>query len=124
MSEENLYSFDNEQYRRTYWHTCSHVLAQAVKHLYPEVHFAIGPAIDNGFYYDFDREASFTPEDIEKIEKEMNRIIAENLKEERFELPRQEAIEYLPQAGRQAILRNTTLEDVFVERIGRRIDQK
>ena len=54
MSENNEFSFENEQYRRTYWHTCSHVLAQAVKRLYPEVKLAIGPAIDNGFYYDFD----------------------------------------------------------------------
>lgn len=54
MSEENIYTFENEQYRKTYWHTCSHILAQAVKRLWPEVKLAIGPSIDNGFYYDLD----------------------------------------------------------------------
>ena len=71
MSEENLYTFENEQYRRTYWHTCSHVLAQAVKRLWPETKLAIGPSIDNGFYYDLDSEETFTAEDLEKIEAEM-----------------------------------------------------
>ena len=56
MSEENLYTFENEEYRKTYWHTCSHVMAQAVKRLWPETKLAIGPAIDNGFYYDLDSE--------------------------------------------------------------------
>ena len=60
MSEENLYTFENEQYRRTYWHTCSHVLAQAVKRLWPETKLAIGPSIDNGFYYDLDSDETFT----------------------------------------------------------------
>ncbi|MBE6990704.1 MAG: threonine--tRNA ligase [Ruminococcaceae bacterium] len=95
MSEENLYSFDNEQYRRTYWHTCSHVLAQAVKRLYPEVKLAIGPSIDNGFYYDLDSPFPFTQEIMEKIEAEMRRICKEKLKLERFELPREEAIRYM-----------------------------
>ena len=61
MSENNEFTFENEQYRKTYWHTCSHVLAQAVKRLHPEVKLAIGPAIDNGFYYDFDAPFTFTP---------------------------------------------------------------
>ena len=65
MSEENLYTFENEQYRRTYWHTCSHVLAQAVKRLWPETKLAIGPSFDNGFYYDLDSEETFTAEDLE-----------------------------------------------------------
>ena len=95
MSEENLYSFDNEQYRRTYWHTCSHVLAQAVKRLYPEVKLAIGPSIDNGFYYDLDSPFPFTQEIMEKIEAEMRRICKEKLKLERFELPGEEAIRYM-----------------------------
>ena len=56
MSEENKYTFENEEYRKTYWHTCSHVLAQAVKRLWPEVKLAIGPSIDGGFYYDLDAE--------------------------------------------------------------------
>ena len=59
MSEENLYTFENETYRKTYWHTCSHVLAQAMKRLHPEVKLAIGPSIDNGFYYDFDTPQPF-----------------------------------------------------------------
>ena len=59
MSEENIYTFENEQYRKTYWHTCSHILAQAVKRLWPEVKLAIGPSIDNGFYYDLDAPCAF-----------------------------------------------------------------
>ncbi len=62
MSEENLYTFENEAYRKTYWHTCSHVMAQAVKRLYPQVKLAIGPSIDSGWYYDFDADFSFTQE--------------------------------------------------------------
>ncbi len=73
-------------------HSCSHVLAQAVKRLYPNVKLGIGPAIDTGFYYDFDTETPFTPEDLEKIEAEMKKIVKENLKIERFELPRGEAL--------------------------------
>ena len=72
MSEEsNLYTFENETYRKTYWHTCSHILAQAVKRLYPEVKLAIGPSIDEGFYYDMDSPFPFTPEIMENIESEM-----------------------------------------------------
>ena len=95
MSEENLYTFENEQYRRTYWHTCSHVLAQAVKRLYPEVKLAIGPSIAEGFYYDMDSPFPFTPEIMEKIEGEMRKICKEKLKLERFELPRAEAIKFM-----------------------------
>ena len=97
MSEVNKeFTFENEQYRRTYWHTCSHILAQAVKRVHPEAKLAIGPAIENGFYYDFDAEP-FTPDDLEKIQKEMEKIIAEALPLERFEMPRAEAIEYFKQ---------------------------
>ncbi|HIS64719.1 MAG TPA: threonine--tRNA ligase [Candidatus Avoscillospira avistercoris] len=95
MSEENLYTFENEEYRKTYWHTCSHVMAQAVKRLWPETKLAIGPAIDNGFYYDLDSEKAFTPEDLEKIEAEMRKICKEKLKLERFELPRAEALKLM-----------------------------
>ena len=90
MSEENLYTFENETYRKTYWHTCSHILAQAVKRLFPEVKLAIGPSIDNGFYYDLDSPTAFTPEMMEQIEGEMRKICKEKLKLERFELPREE----------------------------------
>ena len=93
--DENKYSFENEEYRRTYWHTCSHVLAQAVKRLYPEVKLAIGPAIENGFYYDMDSPFPFTPEIMEKLEAEMRKICKETLKLERFELPREEAIKFM-----------------------------
>ncbi len=93
--DENKFSFENEEYRHTYWHTCSHVLAQAVKRLYPEVKLAIGPAIDNGFYYDMDSPFPFTPEIMEKIEAEMRKICKEKLKLERFELPREEAIKFM-----------------------------
>ena len=99
MSEENLYTFENEQYRRTYWHTCSHVLAQAVKRLWPETKLAIGPSIDNGFYYDLDSEETFTAEDLEKIEAEMRKICKEKLKLERFELPRAEAVKFMEEKG-------------------------
>ena len=95
MSEENKYNFENEEYRRTYWHTCSHVLAQAVKRLHPEVKLAIGPSIENGFYYDLDAPFAFTPEDLAEIEGEMRKICKEKLKLERFELPREEALQYM-----------------------------
>ena len=99
MSEENLYTFENEEYRRTYWHTCSHVLAQAIKRLYPEVKLAIGPSIEEGFYYDMDSPFPFTPEIMEKIEGEMRKICKEKLKLERFELPREEAIKFMEEKG-------------------------
>lgn len=95
MSEENKYTFENEEYRRTYWHTCSHVLAQAVKRLHPEVKLAIGPSIENGFYYDLDAPFAFTPENLAEIEGEMRKICKEKLKLERFELPREEALQYM-----------------------------
>ena len=94
-NKENKFSFENPEYRHTYWHSCSHVLAQAVKRLYPEVKLAIGPAIENGFYYDMDSPFPFTPEIMEKIEAEMRRICKEKLKIERFELPREEALKLM-----------------------------
>ena len=80
-------------------HTASHVLAQAVKRLYPETKLAIGPAIDDGFYYDFDREGGFTPEDLEKLEAEMAKIVKENLAVKPFVLPRNEAIQLMKDKG-------------------------
>ena len=98
MSDENLYTFENPEYRSTYWHTCSHILAQAMKRLHPEVKLAIGPSIDNGFYYDFDTPTPFTPEDLEALEAEMRKICKEKLKLERFELPyKVELINDLPE---------------------------
>jgi threonyl-tRNA synthetase len=99
MSDENLYTFENEAYRRTYWHTCSHVLAQAMKRLHPQVKLAIGPSIDNGFYYDFDTPEPFTESQLEELEAEMRRICKEKLKLERFELPRAEAVAYMEEKG-------------------------
>ena len=100
MSEENnSIPLKIESYRKTYWHTCSHVLAQAVKRLYPEVKLAIGPSIDDGFYYDMDSPFPFTPEIMEKIEGEMRKICKEKLKLERFELPREEAIKFMEEKG-------------------------
>ena len=95
VNEENQFTFENPEYRKTYWHTCSHVLAQAVKRLWPEVKLAIGPSIDNGFYYDMLAPFSFTPENLAEIEAEMRKICKEKLKLERFELPRAEAIKFM-----------------------------
>ena len=93
--DEKKYTFENREYRDTYRHSTSHVLAQAVKRLYPEAKLAIGPAIENGFYYDIDCDVTFTPEILEKIEEEMRRICKEKLPIERFELPREEALELM-----------------------------
>ena len=99
MSEENLYTFDNPEYRKTYWHTCSHVLAQAMKRLHPEVKLAIGPSIENGFYYDFDTPEPFSEKELEELEAEMRKICKEKLKLERFELPREEAVKFMEEKG-------------------------
>jgi len=113
---ENLYTFENETYRKTYWHTCSHILAQAVKRLYPEVKLAIGPSIDEGFYYDMDSPFPFTPEIMEKIEGEMRKICKEKLKLERFELPREEALKLMEEKGEpfKVELINDLPEDVAI----------
>ena len=111
MSEEKLYTFENPEYRKTYWHTCSHILAQAMKRLHPEVKLAIGPAIDNGFYYDFDTPRPFTPEDLEALEAEMRKICEEKLKLERFELPRAEALELMKDEPYKVELINDLPED-------------
>ena len=80
---------------KTFWHTSSHILAQAVKRLYPDIKLTIGPAIENGFYYDFDTEEPFTPEMLENLENEMKKIVKEDYKIERFTLPRKEAIAFM-----------------------------
>ena len=95
MSEETLFTFENPEYRKTYWHTCSHIMAQAVKRLWPEVQLAIGPAIDEGWYYDFDAPFTFTPDHLTKIEAEMKKICKERIRIERSEKPRAEAIAYM-----------------------------
>ena len=88
-------TFDDEDGKKTFNHTASHIMAQAVKRLYPDVKLTIGPAIENGFYYDFDTDNSFSPEDLEKIEKEMKNIVKESLEIERFELPVDEAVKLM-----------------------------
>ena len=94
MAKEKI-NFEDEQVRHDYRHTASHIMAQAVKHIWPEAKLAIGPAIENGFYYDFDLEHKFTEEDFLKIQKEMKKIVQANYKLERFELPRAEAIKLM-----------------------------
>ncbi|MBK5247313.1 MAG: threonine--tRNA ligase [Peptostreptococcaceae bacterium] len=94
MAKEKL-NFEDEQVRHDFRHTSSHILAQAVKKLWPEAKLAIGPAIENGFYYDFDLDYKFSEADFLKIQKEMKKIISANNKLERFELPRTEAIQFM-----------------------------
>ncbi len=94
-----ILTFDDEEGRKAFRHTASHILAQAVKRLYPQAKLAIGPAIDNGFYYDFDVDFSFTPEILEKIEAEMKKIVKEALPLERHELAPDEAIRYMADKG-------------------------
>ena len=94
MAKEKL-NWEDEQVRHDYRHTASHIMAQAVKHLWPDTKLAIGPAIDNGFYYDFDTEHKFSEEDFLKIQKEMKKIVQANYPLERFELPREEAIKFM-----------------------------
>lgn len=98
-AEVNLLKFEDEEGAHAYRHTSSHILAQAVLRLFPDTKLAIGPAIDDGFYYDFDSEHTFTPEDLEKIEKEMDKIIKEDLEVSRFEMPREEAIAFMEERG-------------------------
>ncbi len=97
--ELSILKFEDSEGAHAFRHTSSHIMAQAVKRLFPDTQLAIGPAIDNGFYYDFDTDHKFVPEDLEKIEAEMNKIIKEDLKLERFELPRAEAIKFMAEKG-------------------------
>lgn len=110
--EENLYTFENPDFKLAYRHTTSHILAQAIKHLYPDTKFAIGPAIDDGFYYDVDSETVFTPDVLEKLEEEMRKICKEKLPMERFELPRAEALELMKNEPYKVELINDLPEDV------------
>lgn len=96
---DNQFTFENGEYRDTYRHTVSHILAQAVKRLHPEVKLAIGPSIENGFYYDFDAPFSFTQEHLDALEAEMRKICKEKLPLERFELPRDEAVKFMEERG-------------------------
>ena len=95
MDENFEFSFENPEYRHRYWHTCSHIMAQAVKRLWPEVKLAIGPAIAEGWYYDLYAPFTYTPDHMAKIEDEMKKICKEKLHLERFELPRDQALELM-----------------------------
>ena len=91
----SILTFDDAEGKRTFWHTASHIMAQAVKRLYPQAKLTIGPAVDNGFYYDFDAEEPFTPESLAKIEAEMKKIVKEALPLERFELAPDDAVKIM-----------------------------
>ena len=102
-----------KEFYKKYWHTTSHIMAQAVKRLFPEVKLGIGPSIENGFYYDFYREKPFTPKDIEEIEKEMKKIIKENYKIERIEMNKQQAKEFLKDEPFKSELLEEIQENIF-----------
>ena len=108
------YTFENKEYRDMYRHTTSHILAQAVKRLYPQTKLAIGPAIADGFYYDFDSDVTFTPEILEQLEAEMRKICKEKLPLERFELPRSEALELMRDEPYKVELINDLPEDAVI----------
>ena len=111
MDEAKKYTFENPEYRKRYWHTSSHIMAQAVKRLWPEVKLAIGPSIAEGWYYDLYAPFAFTPEHMEQIEAEMKKIIKEKLPLERFELPREEALEFMKDEPFKVELINDLPED-------------
>ncbi len=94
-----IMTFDTPEGKHAYWHTSAHIMAQAIAHLFPGAKFAIGPAIENGFYYDVDLPQALTPEDLEKIEAEMKKIIKADLPLERFELPAEEAAKLMAEKG-------------------------
>lgn len=100
-AELRVVKFEDPEGKKIFWHTSAHIMAHAVQNLFPGVKFAIGPAIDNGFYYDFDTEHRFTPEDLERIEEEMKKVVKEGHVLERFEMPRNEALEYFKEMGEE-----------------------
>ena len=113
-AEVELLTFEDKDGAHVLRHTASHVLAAAVKRLYPEVKLTIGPAIDNGFYYDFDSDVAFTPDVLEKLEAEMKKIVKENAKMERFTLPREEALELMKDEPYKLELINDLPEDAVI----------
>ncbi|MBR2667764.1 MAG: threonine--tRNA ligase [Oscillospiraceae bacterium] len=114
MAANELYTFENKEYRDSYRHTTSHIMAQAIKRLYPNTKFAIGPAIEDGFYYDLDSDVTFTPEHLADIEAEMRKICKEKLKLERFELSREEALEFMKDEPYKVELINDLPEDAVI----------
>ena len=113
-AEVELLTFEDKDGAHVLRHTASHVLAAAVKRLYPEVKLTIGPAIDNGFYYDFDSDVAFTPDVLEKLEAEMKKLVKENAKMERFTLPREEALELMKDEPYKVELINDLPEDAVI----------
>ncbi|MBQ7931385.1 MAG: threonine--tRNA ligase, partial [Clostridia bacterium] len=109
-----LLTFADDEGAHVFRHTASHVLAAAVKRLYPDAKLTIGPAIDNGFYYDFDSDVAFTPEILEKIEAEMKKVIKENPKLEKYTLPRAEALEFMKDEPYKVELINDLPEDAVI----------
>ena len=116
MPDNNAYTFENEEYKNTYRHTTSHILAQAVKRLFPEAKLAIGPAIEDGFYYDIDLPSPITPETLNEIEAEMRKICKERLTLEKFELSRADALKFVSEQGEpyKAELINDLPEDAVI----------
>ncbi len=112
--DEKKFTFENPEYKHAYRHTTSHILAQAIKHLYPNTKLAIGPAIDDGFYYDVDSETVFTPEILEQLEAEMRKICKEKIPLERFELSREKALEFMKDEPYKVELINDLPEDAVI----------
>ncbi|MEG0310421.1 MAG: TGS domain-containing protein, partial [Eubacterium sp.] len=98
-STMNILTFDDEGGKHTFWHSASHLMAHAIKRLWPKAQLTIGPAVDNGFYYDIDLDHTLTPEDLEKIEKEMKVIVKEGLDINFYTLPREEALAWAKREG-------------------------
>ncbi len=109
-----ILTFEDEDAKKTFWHTSSHIMANAIMRLFPEAKFGIGPSIANGFYYDFDFETTLTTEDFAKIEKEMNKIVSQNFPIERFELPRAEALEFMKDEPYKVDLIENLPEDAII----------
>lgn len=116
----NLLTFNDEGGKHAFWHSASHLMAQAIKRLWPQAQLTIGPAVDNGFYYDIDLDHTLTPEDLEKIEKEMKKIVKENLEIKRYTLPREEALAWAEKEGEgyKVELINNLPEDAVISFYG------
>lgn len=114
MEDDKKFTFENPEYRKTYWHSCSHIMAQAIKRLWPEVKLTIGPSIDEGWYYDLYAPFAFTPDHMAKIEEEMRKICKEKLKIERFELSRVEALKFMKDEPFKVELINDLPEDAAI----------
>ncbi len=120
-----IVTFDDIEGKKIFWHTSSHLMAYAIKELWPETKFAIGPAIDNGFYYDIDLEERITPEDLQKIEEKMAEIVKKAYDVEASKMKRQEAIEYFEKEGQDykvELIKDLDDEEVYIYKIGDFVD--